>query len=130
MVEVSSTFKERFWDKVDVRGSDEHWPWTGGVNKKGYGTFCAGARGMPTLYAHRVAFVLQKGKVPAGKIVHHNCGMRTCMNGKHLEPATYSYNNRGENRGIADKLWGGEPLELDLLEKENSGGVQGVPSHE
>ena len=121
MVEVSATFRKRFWAKVDVRGEDECWPWTGAVNGYGYGTIQAAGRGSPVLYAHQVVVVLDGTIIPARKIVHHNCGMRLCMNRKHLEIATYSHNNRGENRGIAEKLWGGEPLELDLSEKVNSG---------
>lgn len=127
MVEVSLTFRKRFWAKVDVRGENECWPWTGAKNKKGYGTIHAAGRGSPTLYVHQVAVVLDGTVIPVGKMVHHNCGMRLCVNRKHLEIATYSHNNRGENRGIAERLWGGEPLELGLLEKVNSGGEQGEP---
>jgi len=111
---VSETFTTRFWSKVDKRGPDECWPWLGAVNKKGYGTIRSAGRGSPILYAHQVAVVLDGTVIPAGMMVHHNCGMRLCMNRKHLEVTTYSYNNRDENRNIAERMWGGEPLELDL----------------
>lgn len=125
MVEVSATFRERFWSKVNVRGENECWPWIGGVNKKGYGTIGPGGRGLSNLYVHQVAVALLGIVIPAGKMVHHNCGMRTCVNPRHLEVTTYSHNNRGENQNLADKLWGGEPLELSLLEKEISGRSRG-----
>lgn len=125
-MQVSETFIARFWAKVNVRGPDECWPWIGNTNKKGYGTIQASGRGSSKLYVHKVAVALSGTIVPTGKIVHHTCGMRTCVNRRHLEVTTYSYNNRGENHHLADKLWGGEPLELDLSVKENSGGDRGA----
>lgn len=124
-MKVSDTFVTRFWSKVNVRREDECWLWKGAVNNKGYGTIRSyGERG-PVLYVHRVAVALQGFVIRAGKMVHHTCGNRRCVNPKHLEVVTFSVNNRGENRGNGEVLHGGEPLELDLSEKVNSGERRG-----
>ena len=36
---------ERFWAKVDKRGPDDCWEWTGRRYEHGYGNFWAGGRG-------------------------------------------------------------------------------------
>ncbi len=77
----ASLRKERFWDKVDKRSRRECWQWQGGRTGRGYGTFWAD--GMARA-AHKVAYELSKGIVPAGKYVHHTCDNVLCMNPSHL----------------------------------------------
>lgn len=74
--------KERFWDKVEKHSDDECWPWLGGRTGRGYGTFWAD--GMARA-AHKVAYELSTGEVPAGKYVHHTCDNVLCMNPAHLD---------------------------------------------
>lgn len=93
------TTDERFWSKVDRRGPDECWPWTGALSPKGYGKF-RGADGR-TKQAHRVAYELAVGPIPAGMTIDHvrsrGCIHRHCVNPAHLEPVTMGVNVlRGE----------------------------------
>lgn len=83
---------ERFWSKVDRRGSDECWPWQASVNETGYGRLTAG-RGI-NLKAHRVACELTRGPIPAGMSVLHKCDNPPCCNPSHLFFGTKKDNTR------------------------------------
>lgn len=85
----------RFWNFVDKTGPDGCWLWTGG-NNRGYGLFWLG--GQPTqVYAHRFAYELCVGPIPAGLEIDHLCFVRSCVNPDHLEAVTTSVN--GQRRG-------------------------------
>ncbi len=93
----------RFWAKVDKRGPDECWPWTGWTNK-GYGRICAGMRG-PYLYSHRVSYELNVGPIPEGLGVLHRCDNPPCCNPSHFFLGTRADNNadmvaKGRNRSL------------------------------
>jgi HNH endonuclease len=82
----------RFWEKVECKGPDECWPWTGGTHK-GYGTFReTGAKRGGKTQAQRVAYRLRIGPPPIGHDVDHLCNNPLCVNPKHLEPVTHSEN--------------------------------------
>jgi hypothetical protein len=63
--------------------------WMGAMTAGGYGVIGVGSR---VFYAHRVAYELLVGPIPAGLTVDHLCRVRLCCNPRHLEPVT-----RGEN---------------------------------
>jgi HNH endonuclease len=83
----------RFWPKVDKHGPiPEHrpdlgpcWVWTATTNKKGYGRFNIGGK---LHQAHRVAYELLIGPVPAGLLPDHLCRNSSCVNPAHLEIVT------------------------------------------
>jgi hypothetical protein len=87
------TLEQRFWEKVDRRGPDECWPWLASTDGKGYGSFRVGKHQR----AHRFAYELLIGPIPAGLVIDHLCRNRACVNPAHMEPVTPLENQR---RGI------------------------------
>lgn len=82
---------ERFLEKVDRDGLLGCWRWTGAVSRHGYGQAeLAGVRHN----AHRVAYLLLVGPIPAGYDIDHLCRNRVCVNPAHLEPVTRQVNVR------------------------------------
>lgn len=79
------TLAERFWRFVDRSGGpDACWPWLGRKDA-GYGRFNVG--GGKKVTAHRFAYELMRGPIPAGKDLLHSCLTR-CCNPAHLRPGT------------------------------------------
>jgi hypothetical protein len=68
-----------FWEKVDIRGGTECWPWLAGKHR-GYGAFGFSGRMMP---ASRVAWILLFGN-PGKLWVLHSCDNPSCCNPYHL----------------------------------------------
>lgn len=87
-----------FWDHVDRSG--EHWLWQGYVTKAGYGH--AQSRFTQRVdMAHRVAYELAMGRVPAGMEVDHLCRVRLCVRPDHLEAVSHAENMRR----ITERPW-------------------------
>src|SRR5215207_4655730 len=77
----------RFWAKVDRSGGpDACWPWIPKPMANGYGRVWWNGR---SEVAHRIAYLLAKGPIPAGLTVDHvkerGCTLRACQNPAHLE---------------------------------------------
>ena len=93
---------DRFWLRVDASGgSSACWPWRGGRDSKGYGSFCANGRDKK---AHTVAYHLVYGHPPSGKpcILHH-CDNPPCCNPSHLWAGTKADNNA--DRTVKGRGW-------------------------
>jgi hypothetical protein len=81
----------RFWSKVDIRGPDECWRWTG-AGAPGYGKFKAGKKDQA---AHRFSWELAHAEeIPPGMVVRHTCDHPWCVNPDHLVIGTTADNNR------------------------------------
>jgi hypothetical protein len=87
-VKLSELDLIRFWSKIDVRGPEECWPWKATVNRSGHGRFFLNGK---LESAHRVAFFIHHGKLPASCSCHH-CDNPPCCNFKHLFDGTKSEN--------------------------------------
>lgn len=119
-IRLCSSDPTRYWEKVDRRGPDECWPWTGGVDNGGYGRIGMGTdRGRRPVQAHRVGLLLA-GRDPAGYFVDHVCHTRDtacvqgpacphrrCQNPAHLELVS---NRENIQRGVDRRLLCGNGL--------------------
>ena len=72
--------RAHFWSRVDSRGPDECWPWTGAASK-GYGSMGISGKNHGT---HRLAYMYYFGVDPKNFVVMHKCDNPTCCNPRHL----------------------------------------------
>lgn len=79
----------RFHPKIEIRNTDECWPWTGSLTNSGYGKT---SRGGKTLLAHRVAYEDVNGQIPDQLQVLHRCDNPPCCNPAHLFLGTQADN--------------------------------------
>ena len=87
--------KARFWSKVSPGPSDACWLWHGATGASGYGNVGRTVDGRPYTYlAHRVAYELTNGAIPAGLDIDHVCRNKRCVNPDHLEAVTFLVNMR------------------------------------
>jgi hypothetical protein len=68
------------------------WEWVGSTNAKGYGSVADGSGG--TMLAHRKAYELLVGPIPAGLTLDHLCMRTVCVRPSHLEPVDNAENQR------------------------------------
>lgn len=69
-----------------------HWSVASKLNNKGYHVISIG--NAEREYAHRTAYRLYVGEIPAGLDIDHLCRTTWCVNPAHLEPVTRSENLR------------------------------------
>lgn len=70
-----------FWARVEKRGIDECWPFSGCTTTSGYGDIKSHQK---RHLAHRVSFEIHKGAIPSGLFVCHSCDNPRCCNPAHL----------------------------------------------
>lgn len=90
----------RFWRNVDVRENNQCWPWTGLMDRKGYGVFTWHGCRRP---AHEMALSFTTGELRLkGLDTCHSCDNPSCCNPHHLRFDTRAGNvadmiERGRN---------------------------------
>lgn len=88
---ISEREAEAFW-RCCTRHVEPCWFWNLRLDRDGYGRW--GNR-----RAHRIAYVIANGEIPAGYTIDHTCGMRSCVNPAHLEAVTGG-NKRGNAHDV------------------------------
>lgn len=86
--------KIRFENKVLIN-TDGCWIWTGYIGPGGYGRFRFNGK---TCQAHRAAYEIYVGGIGDGLHIDHLCGVRSCVNPKHLEAVLQAENNRRSSK--------------------------------
>lgn len=88
------TNEEQFWARIGVPEGDDTavldacWPWTGALNRDGYGMVNWRGR---IMLAHRVAYELIHGPLGDSE-ARHMCRTRACCNPFHLLPGDHRTN--------------------------------------
>lgn len=91
----------RFMKMIEVRESDECWPFSGCIDRDGYGLFAV--KHHVLVRAHRFAYEYFIRPIPGGMTIDHvchdescqltkNCPHRRCCNPSHLKPETNTAN--------------------------------------
>ena len=100
-----------FWMKVTK--SADHWHWTAGVDRKGFGIFGPGLRTFGSRQAHRFAWSEIRGPISDDEILRNQCGNRACVNPDHwiidVDPASLPIEERfwikGDKSPEHDGCW-------------------------
>lgn len=80
----------RFFNQV-VEGENGCRVWIGVCNHAGYGQVTINRKPMA---AHRVAYVIANGSIPAGMVIRHKCDNPPCVHFEHLETGTHKQNSQ------------------------------------
>lgn len=80
---------QAMWDRIDVQGRDECWPWTGHVKDNGYGSLNFKGK---AFQAHRLVYEQLVASIPDGSVVDHICSNPRCVNPRHLQSVTQTEN--------------------------------------
>jgi len=91
------TLADRFWPKVQK--GDGCWLWTASRTSTGYGQINEGGFAGHPLKAHRVAYELTNGPIPANMDIRHRCNTPLCVRPDHLDIGTHAENMADVARG-------------------------------
>jgi len=98
------TIQERFERFVEPEPNSGCHLWAGAINDDGYGWFTVGGK---NIRAHRAAYELYVGPIPAGLQVLHLCDQPSCVSAVHLFLGT-PRDNQGDkalkNRGTTSRV--------------------------
>ena len=113
---MTSELNKRFHAKVDIDQITGCHLWTAFRDIKGYGLFGVG---QTVRRAHRVAWVIAYGAIPAGIYVLHHCDNPSCVNPKHLFLGTQTDNMQDmQAKGRSNYLRGEDTGRAILCESD------------
>lgn len=92
--DITDRFAEKLAARVEVRGEDECWEWQGGVSDTGYGMVTV------AIPAHRLAYLIEHGKIAEHLVIDHVCENKRCCNPRHLEEVTQDVNVQRAARNL------------------------------
>lgn len=95
------------------------WPWLGARSSNSYGNFKLDGY---VFKAHRIAYQLEYGRIPPGKLVCHLCDNPRCCNPNHLFTGTQRDNMRDretKGRNAITKLTDDDVRAIRQLKKRN-----------
>lgn len=99
---ITADQQRRFWAKVNKSGPVFNkdlgacWIWTGTLARHSGGYGIADIQSKPRIAfrAHRVAYELEYGPIPVGKMLRHKCDNPPCVRPDHLIPGTAKDNSQ------------------------------------
>jgi hypothetical protein len=117
-IELINLSKERFMKHVVDTGYC--WEWIASKKGAGYGQFGIQKNRKQKIYsAHKVAYLLFKGKVAKNLEVRHLCHNASCINPEHLELGTHQ-DNHDDNLTNPRYYWGLGYEQRRKLDKERT----------
>ena len=84
-----------FWLKVEKSDPENCWPWTGSIDRDGYGVLTYKKK---NYRAPRLALALSGIDIPNGHYACHSCGNPTCCNPSHIYAGTPVQNNMDKHK--------------------------------
>lgn len=107
---MKEDWRSRFWSKIDKRGENDCWEWSGYVKPDGYAQFHLNHK---YIYVHRLAYMdAYSTSIPKGLMVEHKCHNRKCCNPSHFHLVTPQENKEnlfgarhGNKSGIRGVVW-------------------------
>lgn len=92
------TLAERFIAFISPEPNSGCWLWTGAASRCGYGRVGVGGKHGGMMPAHRAAWTIFRGSIPAGFEVGHRCDTRLCVNPDHLWLCSHTENMADQHR--------------------------------
>lgn len=80
---------DRFIEKCEKLTESGCVIWIGSTDRNGYGHTLFNGK---IEYAHRAAYIRDKGEIPEGLEIDHLCKVTSCVNPDHLEAVTHKVN--------------------------------------
>lgn len=87
---------DRYERSFTVNPDTDCWVWNSTNNGQGYARFWYGSK---RIMAHKVAYLMMRGKPSEGLVLDHLCRVRNCVNPYHLEAVTNQENIARGNVG-------------------------------